>query len=447
MENLIRSISVLLLICVMAGCIVSCTEKPSTGNPSESSSVDTSKDYAASVKLDPASGTAQQTVTVKAFIDGDTTHFNLKTPVNGSSVLKARYLAINTPESTGKIEEYGKTASEFTRTKLSGASSIVIESDTANWDADSTGDRYLVWVWYRNSETEEYRNLNIEILQNGLAIASSSANNRYGSVCMDAITAAKTLKLNVYSGQKDPNFYYGGAIELTIKELRANIENYKGMRVAFNGVVTVNSDNGVYVEQYDAETDMYYGMYIYYGFNLSGDGLEIISVGNECRIVGSVQYWEGGASYQVADLRYRAMKPNDPENIQKLADGKSPAYKEITAEQFLNGKVEIAGEEKTEEYSFAELANGSSVSMKGLVVKSAYTTQSENSGSNGAMTLTCEVDGKTVTVRTVVLRDANGSIITEDAYKGKTIDVKGIIDCYNGEYQIKVFSKDSITVN
>jgi DNA/RNA endonuclease YhcR with UshA esterase domain len=141
------------------------------------------------------------------------------------------------------------------------------------------------------------------------------------------------------------------------------------------------------------------------------------------------------------------MKPNDPENIQKLADGKSPAYKEITAEQFLNGKVEIAGEEKTEEYSFAELANGSSVSMKGLVVKSAYTTQSENSGSNGAMTLTCEVDGKTVTVRTVVLRDANGSIITEDAYKGKTIDVKGIIDCYNGEYQIKVFSKDSITVN
>ena len=441
-----RSISVLLLICIMAGCIVSCTENPSTGNPSESGTVDTGKDYAASVKLDPASGTAQQTVTVKAFIDGDTTHFNLKTPVNGSSVLKARYLAINTPESTGKIEEYGKTASEFTRSKLSGASSIVVESDTAGWDADSTGDRYLVWVWYRNSETEEYRNLNIEILQNGLAIASSSANNRYGSVCMDAINAAKTLKLNVYSGQKDPNFYYGGAVELTIKELRANIEEYKGMRVAFNGVVTINSDNGVYVEQYDAETDMYYGMYIYYGFNLSGDGLEIISVGNECRIVGSVQYWEGGASYQVADLRYRAMKPNDPENIQKLADGKTPAYKEITAEQFINGKILIAGEDKTEEYSFAELANGSSVSMKGLTVKSVYTTQSENGSSNGAMTLTCEVDGKTVSVRTIVLRDQDGNIITEDAYKGKTIDVKGIIDCYNGEYQIKVFSKDSITV-
>ena len=94
----------------------------------------------------------------------------------------------------------------------------------------------------------------------------------------------------------------------------------------------------------------------------------------------------------------------------------------------------------------AELANGSSVSMKGLTVKSVYTTQSENGSSNGAMTLTCEVDGKTVSVRTIVLRDQDGNIITEDAYKGKTIDVKGIIDCYNGEYQIKVFSKDSITV-
>ena len=41
----------------------------------------------------------------------------------------------------------------------------------AFWDPDSTGDRYLCWVWYRTSEDAEYRNLNIEILQNGLAIA------------------------------------------------------------------------------------------------------------------------------------------------------------------------------------------------------------------------------------------------------------------------------------
>jgi hypothetical protein len=47
---------------------------------------------------------------------------------------------------------------------------------------------------------------------------------------------------------------------------------------------------------------------------------------------------------------------------------------------------------------------------------------------------------------TAVLKDAEGNLITEDAYAGKTIDVKGIVDCYNGSYQIKVLSADDITV-
>ena len=62
------------------------------------------------------------------------------------------------------------------------------------------------------------------------------------------------------------------------------------------------------------------------------------------------------------------------------------------------------------------------------------------------MTLTCKVDGKTVSVRTTVLLDENGKLITEKAYAGKTIDVRGIIDYYDGTYQIKVFSADKITV-
>ena len=75
-----------------------------------------------------------------------------------------------------------------------------------------------------------------------------------------------------------------------------------------------------------------------------------------------------------------------------------------------------------------------------------YTTVS-NTDSNGAMTLTCEADGIKVTVRTVVLRDADGNVITESAYLGKTIDVQGIIDYFSGEYQIKVISAKDITVH
>lgn len=421
-----------------------------TASGSEETEPPVSVDYAASVKLDMDSNTLKQEVTVKTFVDGDTTHFFVPDTLLSGGVLKARYLAVNTPESTGKIEEWGKAASNFTKSKLSGAQSIIIESDTEKLNADSTGDRYLVWVWYRTSATEEYRNLNIEILQNGLAIASNSANNRYGSICMDAINQAKTAKLHVYSKQKDPDFYYGEAIELTLKELRCNIASYKGMDVAFNGIVTVNHNNGVYVESYDEETDMWYGMYVYYGFNLNGAGMEILSVGNEVRIVGSVQFYEAGGSYQIADVDYRMMKPNDPSNLQKLSDGHQPAYVPTDPNRFATGTVNVIftddeGNEIGKSYRCAELAVGSSISMTGLKVKYVSTTTNEESSQRGAMTLTCEVNGVRIKVRTAVLYDESGNLVTADYFEGKTVSVQGIIDFYMDDYQIKVFSLDDIT--
>ncbi|MBO6084423.1 MAG: thermonuclease family protein, partial [Candidatus Methanomethylophilaceae archaeon] len=247
------------------------------------------RDFASEVKLNMRSETVKQAVTVHSFVDGDTTHFNVPTSVVETGILKARYLAVNTPESTGKIEEWGKKASKFTREKLSQATSIIIESDDGNWNLDSTGGRYLMWVWYRTSETEEYRNLNIEILQNGLAIASSTANNRYGNVAMAALNYAKEQKLNIYSGQQDPDFYYGDAVELTLKELRCNVEKYDGIKVAFEGVITKNDGGSVYMEDYDPDTGLYYGISVFYGYNLPGKGLDILSVGNRSRIVGTVQ--------------------------------------------------------------------------------------------------------------------------------------------------------------
>ena len=292
----------------------------------------------------------------------------------------------------------------------------------------------------------EYRNLNIEILQNGLALANSSAGNRYGETCMAAIAQAKAQKLNIYSGQKDPDFYYGEAIELTLKELRTNIEAYNGMKVAFHGVVTVNSNNSVFVESFDPETERYYGMSVYYGFGLNGNGLDILSVGNEGRIVGTVQYYEAGGTWQVSDLNYRVMQPDDPGNIQMLSQGHSPAYTLTDADTFMNGQVEILGEEELLCFPYAALAMGTSVEMQGLRVVDAYTTTDEESSSKGAITLTCEVNGVTVTVRTAVLRDADGNLITQDAYLGKTIDVKGIVDLFDGTYQIKVFVPENINI-
>ena len=447
-----KLLCLLMALCLTAGLLAGCGE-PTTGPVTDATQPSSNTpaepvDYAASVKLNMNSATVKQEVTVKQFIDGDTTHFNVPASLMPGGVLKGRYLAINTPESTGKIEEYGKKASSFTKEKLSSATSIILESETATWEADSTGDRYLVWVWYRTDENSEYRNLNIEILQNGLAIASSSANNQYGTTCMAAIDQAKAQKLNVFSGQPDPNFYYGDAIELTLKELRTNVEDYNGMKVAFNGVVTVNDSQSVYVEAFDAETNMYYGMSVYYGYNLNGKGLEILTVGNEVRIVGSVQYYEAGGTYQVSDLNYRMMKPDDPSNIQKISEGNKPAFFETDADKFLNGQVITVDDEGNETVNkYAAMAMSTSIEMKGLTVVDSYTTKTEGSASKGAFTLTCMVDGKVVDVRTTVLLDKNGNLVTADIYEGKTIDVKGIVDYYNGSYQIKVFSADNITIH
>ena len=163
MSILKRWILFALVLCLAAGCFTACAETPTAGETTaqtapaqatQSVSAETEAapaeivDYASRVKLDMSSNTAKQEVTVKMFIDGDTTHFYVPTSVNESGVLKARYLAINTPESTGKIEEWGKKASTFTKEKLSSATSIIIESETNIWDPDSTGDRFLSWVWY-----------------------------------------------------------------------------------------------------------------------------------------------------------------------------------------------------------------------------------------------------------------------------------------------------------
>ncbi|MDD6798990.1 MAG: thermonuclease family protein [Firmicutes bacterium] len=407
----------------------------------------TVKDYASEVKLDMSSSSLKQKVTVKTYIDGDTTHFYVPEDVDKTGILKARYLAVNTPESTGKIEEYGKKASEFTKEKLMSAASIIIESDNDAWNADSTGSRYLVWVWYRTNEDEEYRNLNIELLQNGLAAASSSANNKYGEFCVSAISQAKNLKLNIYSGERDPDFYYGDAVELSLKELRVNIESYNGIKVAFEGTVTMNSDNSVFVEDYDFETGLYYGISVYYGYSLTGEGLDILSVGNRSRIVGTVQYYEAGGTYQISGVSYRVMRPDDPNNLKKLGEGNEPAFVKTDASVLYEGKVEVESNGEITVRDYAGLVLGTSVYMSDLDVISIYTTQNEESSSYGAMTFVCDSNGVPVKIRTAVLLDENKNVIKSEAYTGKNIDVRGIVDYYNGEYQIKVFSSKDIIVN
>ena len=197
MKKFAAALSLLILLSLVTGCGVQQPAPSETTPATTEATLPPYRDYVPELELNMASETVKLDATVKLYVDGDTVHFHVDDPAFPSGLLKARFLAINTPESTGKIEEYGKAASRFTREKLSAASSIILESDNEKWNADSTGDRYLVWVWYRNSDSDPYRCLNLEILQEGLAIANSTANNRYGSICTNALTQARTYGKNL----------------------------------------------------------------------------------------------------------------------------------------------------------------------------------------------------------------------------------------------------------
>lgn len=439
-------------------------EKPDE-NPDEKPEPDPEFiDYASQVKFNPNSGRAHATVEVYSYIDGDTTHFTTTdgTKIGDMEYIKARYLAVNTPESTGVIEPWGKKASNYTKEQLKKATSIIIESDTDKWDLDSTGGRYLLWIWYKTAEDTEYRNLNLEILQQGLAYGSNVASNVYGETALKILNQAKTLKLHVFSKDKDPDYYYGGAIELTLKELKANCEKYEGMLVKFEAVVAKQIGPTIYVEEYDPVNDMYFGMQIFagYGFFRMGD----FAIGNRLSIVGTLSYYENGGTYQVSNLKYKAIDPDWEGGLRVIGTGYSSSYKETDVETIMSGSIKLDTYKNVldengeiideilvkEDFDYGDLAHYSTATVKNLTVKSVYTTN--NGGdSDGALTITCVSEGGTIIkIRTAskLVKTVDGKevdVVASDFPAGTVISVKGVIDSFQGEYQIKVFNIKDVT--
>jgi len=90
-------------------------------------------------------------------VDGDTAWFT-----SGGVPIKIRFVSVDTPESTGQIEPWGKAASKFTGDILEKATTLVLESHNGEKPSlDTTGTRYLAFIWYRLDETSDLRNLNV----------------------------------------------------------------------------------------------------------------------------------------------------------------------------------------------------------------------------------------------------------------------------------------------
>ena len=293
---------------------------------------------------------------------------------------------------------------------------------------------------------DSLRNLNIELLQEGLAIAKSSAQNRYGETCMAAIAQARAAGLRVYSGERDPEFYYGDAVEVTLRELRLNSGSYEGVKVAFEGVVTVNHSNSVYVEALDEETGLHFGLPVYYGYNLSGGGMEILRAGNLVCIVGTFQYYEAGGVWQVSGITYRMMKPDDPGNIRLISSGHEIPWTETDAAVLMEGVVALLPDEEDEDFPEAEEFDRAYLSQATTVTVSPLTVQGGYTSIPGTATLWCLSGGTEVQLYLDGALNENGVPYTVEELRGKTVSVRGVVGKYNGEYQIYVLTPDGLTV-
>ena len=149
------------------------------------------------------------------------------------------------------------------------------------------------------------------------------------------------------------------------------------------------------------------------------------------------------------------MRPDDESNIKLISQGHEGSYVEVGAKDLLTGKVtlkitQVEGEEETVvEKTFDQgfLTMHGTASLTNLTIKSIYTTQNEDSSNFGALSITCVAeDGTEFVIRTIVLKDSAGKTITADAFPiGSKINARGVVDVYNGTYQLKVFSANDIT--
>lgn len=138
--------------------------------------------------LIPFSVSALEKVKFDKCIDGDTASFIYK-----NKQAKFRFLSIDTPESTTKIEKYGPEASDYTCKALKNASKIEIEFEENSSKTDKY-DRYLVYVFVDGELLQE------KLLYEGLADLKYDKNSyKYTDRLKEANKHAKDNFLGIYS--------------------------------------------------------------------------------------------------------------------------------------------------------------------------------------------------------------------------------------------------------
>jgi endonuclease YncB( thermonuclease family) len=309
------------------------------------------KDYSGKAFL--TDGIGQVTLVEK--IDGDTAHFK---QTSGSTLtIKGRYNCIDTPESTGMVEPWGHGASEYNGSLLKSAKTIVLSTDsTADKTPalDSTGSRYLVYVWVstqENAAPSDFTLVNLAICQQGWSKAKGATGTDYGSLFLSASSQASAAKIRVWapSDVKDCDYNYNASSLTTMKNIVDGVDNegnpfdWTGAKATFTGIVAATGpDQGAaYLNKDFTWTEngqnvtKRYGIYIFTQYIVFAP---LKTVGNELQVTGLVAEYDGVK--QLVSVSYSEYYPAD-DDMKILSTGNTLApltgtAKELAVDQNIN---------------------------------------------------------------------------------------------------------------
>jgi len=374
-----KSLSLVLLssLLLLAGCHINPTNnsKDSTqvspsGDPSANEStsshrhVDYINDPSVRLNLDYTGKSfwtdGVEQVTSGTPIDGDTVHFKTST----GELEKARFYGIDTPESTGAVEDWGEDAHRFTRDKVEEAfknGTVVISSPRTDYGEptpDSTGTRYVTLVWInltvKNAPLDQLVLLNLWIVQEGLSYVKNVASiPAYSDTFYAAEAQAREEKLALFSGTHSQYYNSGDYIDTSLLDIKKEIiasnkdsshtNAYDNQKVRIVGTVAGFSNHILYLQNfYSADQGGRYSYGEYAGINIF-TGMGSISS----------KYTAVNTYIQICGLC------KDDENFGfQMTDTQFQAYPKDSDTK--NARVKIAAKDNTDEfklYTFTKKAS------------------------------------------------------------------------------------------
>ncbi|MCL2522518.1 MAG: thermonuclease family protein [Erysipelotrichales bacterium] len=346
-------------------------------------------------------------VTLANCIDGDTAHF--REPGN-NNLIRIRFLGIDAPESTGVVEPWGRGASSFACQRLTDAQTIVLSSNGTRPSVDSTGSRFLGWVW------TDGRLLNLELVQESWAFVTGASGTRYVTALQGAQEQAQRGGERIWSDDEDPDYFGGDPIETDLRELRhtlmQNPEELLHKRVAVTGIVSKRFSTNFFLQyDFDGRT---YGMYVFTGFRDFP-----IRTGDEIFLTGVVSLF--GGAFQLTGITFNQWLPRD--NDLRIISRNNVVEPNLVSA----GAVRIPINPELE---------GTLVSLQNITITGGTTNMGNNS-----MTLNGrDASGNTINIRL----DANVFIFDEEGIRiphhswfvGRTFDFTGIVNRFSNNFQI-----------